>query len=228
MRNFLDKNFNEVSGPASVGVTVNNGNFPHLQTAETRSHMVPYPITRMFIIVDNISAEPGSWLPIIQSTHNDGLPGSLIRILRAGTADCSAAWCLMSLVSRIVEIISHFIIHSSQRRIMRATVPTPDTPLFSKSQLSAEFHWPVPVLPAHSQIWAEHWAEHYRWAGLILGCIYEPFIFIPTHWLVSCSGRQLYCDRERSAWLLWMCSLLCSSGLRPLLTTKCAITLNTQ
>ena len=63
MRNFLDKNFNEVSGPASVGVTgvtVNNGNFPHLQTAETRSHMVPYPITRMFIIVDNISAAPGS------------------------------------------------------------------------------------------------------------------------------------------------------------------------
>lgn len=60
MRNFLDKNFNEVSGPASVGVTVNNGNFPHLQTAETRSHMVPYPITRMFIIVDNISAESGS------------------------------------------------------------------------------------------------------------------------------------------------------------------------
>ena len=89
MRNFLDKNFNEVSGPASVGVTVNNGNFPHLQTAETRSHMVPYPITRMFIIVDNISAGPGSWLPIIQSTHNHGLPRPLIRILRAGTADCS-------------------------------------------------------------------------------------------------------------------------------------------
>ena len=35
MRNFLDKNFNEVSGPASVGVTVNNGNFPHLQTVRT-------------------------------------------------------------------------------------------------------------------------------------------------------------------------------------------------
>ena len=59
MRNFLDKNFNEVSGPASVGVTVNNGNFPHLQTAETRSHMVPYPIARMFVIVDNISGGHG-------------------------------------------------------------------------------------------------------------------------------------------------------------------------
>ena len=52
MRNFLDKNFNEILHYCQlrvrVGVTVNNGNFPHLQTAETwlanlTIHMVPYP-----------------------------------------------------------------------------------------------------------------------------------------------------------------------------------------
>ena len=199
MRNFLDKNFNEVSGPASVGVTVNNGNFPHLQTAETRSHMVPYPITRMFIIVDNISAGPGSWLPIIQSTHNHGLPRPLIRILRAGTADCSTG---PHVLSRIREIIGGlFIIHSSQRLHRLHRLHTPDTqPLFSKS---AEFHWPALTPPWCAQIWTEHYADGLGWS---LGCIYGQFIFIPTHWLVSCSGRQLYCDRERSAWLLWMCS----------------------
>ena len=189
MRNFLDKNFNEVSGPASVGVTVNNGNFPHLQTAETRSHMVHYPITRMFIIVDNISAGPGSWLPIIQSTHNHGLPRPLIRILRAGTADCSPG---PHVLSRIREIIGLFIIHSSQRLHRLHSLCFPSQQSFT-GQLSLR-----PDVPR-----SEHYADGLGWS---LGCIYGQFIFIPTHWLVSCSGRQLYCDRERSAWLLWMCS----------------------
>ena len=157
MRNFLDKNFNEVSGPASVGVTVNNGNFPHLQTAETRSHMVPYPITRMFIIVDNISAGPGSWLPIIQSTHNHSLPRPLIRILRAGTADCSSG---PHVLSRIREIIRLFIIHSSQRL---HRLHTPDTAfVFQVSRVSLASSHSALVCPDLG--WTLCWR-----AGLISG-----------------------------------------------------------
>ena len=195
MRNFLDKNFNEVSGPASVGVTVNNGNFPHLQTAKTRSHMVPYPITRMFIIVDNISAGPGSWLPIIQSTHNHGLPRSLIRILRARTADCTvhSPQCLKCCPGLgKLSGASLFTRHSDY-------IPDTQT-LFSKSRLSAEITGQLSLRPGLPR------SEHYAGLGWSLGCIYKQFIFTPTHWLVSCSGRQLYCNRERSAWLLWMCS----------------------
>ena len=155
MRNFLDKNFNEVSGPASVGVTVNNGNFPHLQTAETRSHMVPYPITRMFIIVDNISAGPGSWLPIIQSTHNHGLPRTLIRILRAGTAaqhHVPHASCVVQDWGNY-RALHYSLVTATTHQIHTLCFPSPGSQQSFTGQLSLR-----PGLPR---------SEHY--AGLISG-----------------------------------------------------------
>ena len=86
------------------------------------------------------------------------------------------------------QIIGHFIIHTSQRLIMLATLATADTPLFSKSRLSAEFHWPAPTRP---------WSPTARSglnitdAGLGRSCVVfmnRLFLFQPIDWSRALAG----------------------------------------